>query len=239
MRPSLVDALVVLVQREDLALVPAARVAATCRELHRALRPVCQDNMTRRREAMADHEWWCSTVQKLHIYVSSFLERDSKAAELGTAAARPRPIPSPDRPNDPFWIANLIIEVHADVQDAAALRKACEYVSRVCTAPVSLVLWNTRQLTDDMLLLCARRALKVILACCYQITDASVQHLTCCKVLVTRPYSPAGITRASLENLPSLFRVDYECSKRSDLATYRWLRAMKSHRLMRGMSQAH
>jgi hypothetical protein len=218
MRPSLVDALVVLVQREDLALVPAARVAATCRELHRALRPVCQDNMTRRREAMADHEWWCSTV---------------------TAAARPRPIPSPDRPNDPFWIANLIIEVHADVQDAAALRKACEYVSRVCTAPVSLVLWNTRQLTDDMLLLCARRALKVILACCYQITDASVQHLTCCKVLVTRPYSPAGITRASLENLPSLFRVDYECSKRSDLATYRWLRAMKSHRLMRGMSQAH
>jgi hypothetical protein len=155
--------------------------------------------------------------------VSSFLE-------LGVAAGHP--IPSPDQPDDPFWVANLRIKVHSDVQDATALRKACEYVARVCPAPIYLAINKAKELTDDMLLICARRALSINILHCPQITDASVQHLTSCKKLGTD--SP-GVTRASLENLPNLFNVSWSYlirEKRTPPDTKRWLWSMISHGLM-------
>ena len=231
MRGSLGDVLLIMALREDLAPQAAVRSAASCRELHGLLQQICRENLQRRRAAVKDHPWYICSKQILRIQVSTFKDPIKAPSEHGWFVHPHRP---PEWLNDPYWVARAKVEVHADVQDAAALGRVCSYIAQVCPAPAELVFRKSNQLTDDMLLTCARQARALHMDCECGISDACVQQLACCQYLAA--WECVNITRAGLECMPQLMHVIYDYNGHRHPATHVWLTSMKAQGLMGGCS---
>jgi hypothetical protein len=223
-------------------LAPQAmvRLAATCRELHERLHPVCRVVLACCRAAAARCEPLGCFLKPLRVRVGSFID-PADATRLGYVERPPSP---PYRATSPFWEERQFweerrrVEIEVDVPCPKALMRACEHVSRVCPAPACLhfnphyEIRNLPLLTDDMLLKCARRALSVHIGKS-KITDAGVRELSCMRLSLG---GYTNVTRAGLECLPTLNYIDYSHNSSEHPQTHAWIKRMMSEGLLSGTS---
>ena len=121
------------------------------------------------------------------------------------------------------------------VPDVDAMRRACAYAAHVCPNPSRLEFSGQDDdlITDDMVLLCARRA-RYLIVTAPKLTDTCMAQLTHCRALcLNRCY---GVTRASLDLLmPRLVYVmDYGTNYIRNPATCAWLNQLKKQGMLEG-----
>ena len=221
MDPRLWQVLQIVVDRDELPPPTAFRVASTCRELNALLRPSCDVSTKRRRKAVNDFNSPVGYAPRgmLCIRMSSFLP-DSTMAPIGCAGS-----------HDMY---NIYVQC-VGVRDAETMRRGCAYIALICPSPNWIEFRGADDdlITNDMLLLCGRRARGISIASTI-ITDSCIMHLAHCRSLSM--YMCYGVTRASLElMMPSLVCVtDYYCKKNQTKSpTIAWLKQMKQQGMLR------